>query len=470
MAANKEIKVFSLLKEFQSQTNSYKGETRKSFRKVFLSFKNFVFSRYLSDRPFNEELLCEWYVYLRFRGINPSKAYYYLDKLGNLYSGIIKKDQVSQSRLFKDLRKKVKESDSSDQVIAVSLKLLPEFLQNIIKEDSENPQNELGRDLLLFSLCNGGLPVEDLSLLKKEDLESFDPESRKIANQYIEPRRKYVFPLGQSLLTQKQAAEAVSKLINPWVKSFCDVQPINDTLRTLWLSIAIYCGINPYILASFSDNPASVSFLNLCKRETSDYINKKEINSGIAGSLFTSQKKWFALRLRQHVQYEELESRLSSIDNLSLRPELFYPCEEITKRIGHKLVWKQKPFIHDIVFFKSRPVDVYTICREIWDLAWCYRETRYGSYAEISEKDLRTFQNTIGIFSSEYEVAPLGEMPLKPGDRVVVVGGDFINKTGRILNLESQDNIEGNVVYRIQLFDSNHNWSVGLDARFIRPE
>ena len=172
------------------------------------------------------------------------------------------------------------------------------------------------------------------------------------------------------------------------------------------------------------------------------------------------------MRLRPGIKFNRLTERLSEIDEQYFKPELFYPCNEIAKRIKKKIVYEEKPILPDIVFFKSRVTDIQPLFNKIWDLAWCY--TDGGTYASIPKKAMENFQRAIGMFTPDYEVGPVGTIPLRKGDKIVVVGGAMAGRQGEIID-ETWD--EQNVIYRIMLWGDYQNieWRVN-DPRLIAKQ
>ncbi len=103
---------------------------------------------------------------------------------------------------------------------------------------------------------------------------------------------------------------------------------------------------------------------------------------------------------------------------------------------------------------------------KIGDLAWCYRNG--DTYASIPQAAMETFQKAIGKFTPDYEIGPVGSIALRPGDRIVVVGGAFTGKEGEIIGQSLNEN---GVIYRIMLWGDNNNieWRAN-DSRLIEKK
>ncbi|MDE6695508.1 MAG: hypothetical protein K2K25_01375, partial [Muribaculaceae bacterium] len=150
--------------------------------------------------------------------------------------------------------------------------------------------------------------------------------------------------------------------------------------------------------------------------------------------------------------------------------ELFYPSEEITRAIGKKIVTRQRPFIHSVVFFRAKLTDIGRLFARIGDLAWCYRQSaRPGApYAHISDTQFHLFQQTIARFTPDYEVAPTGELELNQGDRVEILGGLF---TGHEATFDKAAKTEEGIVYRLNIIgDNGFDWRIAIDSRLTDPK
>lgn len=243
-----------------------------------------------------------------------------------------------------------------------------------------------------------------------------------------------------------------------------------ESISLLWGYLALIAGISPCVVRSvLGIPPAKLSFLTICEIQDLNQEGRHDINKRIENRLKGEDPQWFAMRLRPRINYESLIERFGLISDLVNIPELFYPIEEISKRVGRKIVWKGKPIIKDIIFFKSPKADIYPLFTKIYDLAWCYKTPGgiSGSYANIPEKAMENFKAAIGLLTPEYELAPSGKLPLKPGDKVIIVNGDYMNEPAQIIKKATEDET-GNTIFRVSLLNKNGNWDIGIDARLLK--
>ncbi|MDE7097221.1 MAG: hypothetical protein K2O47_06995, partial [Muribaculaceae bacterium] len=153
----------------------------------------------------------------------------------------------------------------------------------------------------------------------------------------------------------------------------------------------------------------------------------KEDFSQVGKIFLDNPPRWYAMSLRPGVRFTEVCRRIRLLSDQIPDIQLFYPCEEIARAIGRKIVVRRRPFIHSVVFFRARLTDIGTLFAKIGAIAWCYRRSsRPGSpYADISQRQFELFQQTLDRFTPDYEVAPAGELKLRKNDRVRIVGGLF---------------------------------------------
>lgn len=487
MADNKTKTLYELVEFFRQRLQEYKDESRKSYRKTLSSFEHFVFGRYNFNDTFDKSIVENWYAFNRLRGLTPSMAYYYIDKLGNLYKAATKVDKSLDPNLFKTLREKIRTLPSSPISLpnitfplTFSCSSAAPFphtsnpipnTSNSLPSSRANITSQLCHDLLLFSLYCGGTPMSEIVNFRSEDIDSLPPCAKTIANRYLDRKRKYLFPLDQSRRTKKQLIEEGTTLIRgvfPEIGIHKNAN-VDETLRVIWVSAALQCGILPSSIASFIGQlPDNLSFLRICTQPLSEEIDRKQLLTQVGLTIYGNPDKWFAMRLRPYVTYQELICRLSRSELRKPLPELFYPCDEIARKVGKKLVWKERPIIRDIIFFKTRMENVYPMFRNIWDIAWCYRDkASSGGYAVIPAGAMDEFRKTIGFLTPEYEVSAAGTIPLKPGEKIVIIDGKFANKEGIVLKQKTTE--DGNIVYRVLMNDKSGNWDLSLDARLIKP-
>ncbi len=327
--------------------------------------------------------------------------------------------------------------------------------------------------MLLLSLINGCMPLINVAKVTREEISASDIELLGIDKSQFTHNRKYIFPLDQSGLTKGKLASKVDSLVNGLlsIRNIGHAPSADTTLRSYWAYAALRLGIPAHaVRAFFAAVPAGLPILSICESEELTAEERSDLTAHVAKMFTTNPARWYAMRMRPKVKFENLKERFTLLKDELPSPEFFYPHEEICRRIGKKKSTVQRPIIPDIVFFKSRETDIYPMFLKIGDMAWCYRVNGAAgsAYAHIPKQSFELFQQAIGQFTPDYEVAPIGELTPEIGDEIVVVGGLFQTQEGSINRIDEQLD-EANKIYRVCITaDNGFKWDIGIDARIAR--
>ena len=339
-------------------------------------------------------------------------------------------------------------------------------LREILKKQSDFDVYE---DLLLFSLVNGALPLEEVAMIKKGDTDKYNNEvSRLIIARNQIPRREYVFDLRQSYATPRQIRSAIAEGLKPlWEKIEIPVNADpHDAVRSLWAACAMSGGATASEALGRLQGPAPYSLPEFCI--PADDIPDIRLWDNAVQSMITHELPvWYAMHLRKGVDFDDLRKEIA--DRVRPIPELFYPSETVKRRVGNKTVFEEHPFISRTAFFKSRQENILPMFALIGDKAWCYRVTNTpgAPYAAISSRDMRRFQAAIGVFTPDIEIHPLGELTPRPGESVIIIKAGFENREGEVEEVISDG---ATTLFRIKLStDQGYEWRMDLDARQIQP-
>lgn len=277
---------------------------------------------------------------------------------------------------------------------------------------------------------------------------------------------------GLSALAMKSKAENKSNPLVDQILSYPieDTANVKESVKRIWAATALNAGIpSDVVKGIIGETGSNLKILNLCEAKPLTTDEKKEVIKKVGESLFGEPIQWFAMKLRPKVNFTSLMARFTQIADEIQLPEIFYPMEEIAGMVGRKIVWKGRPVIRDVVFFKSRKSDIYSLFTKIYDIAWCFRTPGQGvgNYAVIPDRAMEDFRNALGILSPDFEVAPAGEMQLRPGDKVIILNGEYAREEAKILK-ESKDKADGHKVFRVTLLNSHGHWDIGIDARLLK--
>ncbi len=398
--------------------------------------------------------LTDWLVNQWLIGQPFTTASLYLDILSALYGAAVKEGQLPSTDIFSQLKADLKalgpdgwRKGIDDEIFARALRLTKNA-SLLIADDA------IAAALVLWSLTHALQPLDEIAMLKKADLNDHeDLKELKVVNDLIlgsNNRKRYAFNLRQSERTPKQLSTHIARIVNALFKRARLPQATDpfQTVEALWAYAALRSGIPASTIVSYLGHaPLGLPILKLCKSSvfslqssdcgqaadntdcvaSEDLRLKTEDLAAIGRVFLENEPRWYAMSLRPGVRFTQICRRIQVLGDRLPDIQLFYPCEEIARAIGKKIVIKERPFIHSVVFFRAKLTDIGRLFAKIGDLAWCYRQSaRPGApYADISQKQFERFQQTIAQFTPDYEVASTGELELKKNDRVQILGGLF---------------------------------------------
>lgn len=474
MTVDKELDSLKILSFFRAVSERGSDSTRKSYAKAIGVLEAFIKKTEKEEVNLTDTFLSEWLLYMSLRGLTVKTAIHYFDAISSLYKVAVSEGLLPPTGAFKTVRERLadRRREGWDQPVTEDeFKRLVNLTQTAYHQKGSTA---LASDLVLFSLLNTCLPLTEAALLKTSAIEGMDEESRSVAERECSPRRRYIFPLRQSETTPLRLEHSVNSLVMSLfrMRNIPLKGNIQDTLASYWLYAGLRCGFSGEDMVScLGRSSNAIPFLSLFRQKTLADERRKEITDTVGKVFIVNPLHWFAMRLRPSVKFEDLSQRFTQINDEFSIPEIFYPKNEIVRRVGKKLKYESKPVISDVVFFRTRLTEIFPLFCRIGDLAWCYTTGGRNSrrYASISDEAFKTFQQAIGQFTPDFEVAPVGQLPMREGDRIVIVGGMLPGRTGEVAKIET-DNSD-NVIYRVKFGSENgFKWDFGVDARITKEK
>ena len=467
---NEEVGNEGLLKFLRFAAAQTNTKAPSTYTRALDSFIAFLQGRNATLLPDPKAAVTDWTVHLCLSRMSLKTAIPYLKAVGSLYNKAVKEGLAPSTDVFKTIMAELRQGE--DTIWATGITDVDfDRLKALVKANKGTSRN-VATELLLFSLTNGCVPVEVAATLKRDDIPAYDFSHIDIDPTQFKGNRKYLFALDQSTLTPKQLTEKTGAVVTDLLErhDISHTASANITIRSYWAHAALLAGVSATTVRSFLNTvPAFLPILKICGTQKLTDAQRAETSARVARMFTPNPLRWYVMRLRPGKRFEHLTRKFDSLRGSLDRPELFYPCDEIFQHSGNKLSPVKKPVIPEIVFFKSRETEIYPMFQKIGDIAWCYRVNGASgsAYAAIPQKAFELFQKTIGHFSADYELAPIGGLRPAIGDRIVVLGGPFQNHEGIIDQIKA-DPLNDRTIYRLNLLGENGaKWDVGIDARII---
>lgn len=460
-----------MIRKFRSATSDKSESSRLNYAKAIKCLETFAGTyTYSSDFP-SEQTLADWFLNMRVRGISRKTAIHYLDIISALYKETSSSSNPDNLRVFGQFKVRVKQIIGMSKNEPIDENVFNKALSISKSAPSHYGAQQCAVDILLYSLLNRAMPLADVAKVKVSDIEPDNDVISVIIKRNTASNRKYLFNLDQSKLTLKQLVENVERKVRGLfiANNIPILQSIENTIKLIWTYTALKCGIpGSEILSLLSSPPDGIGELSLCVEAKITEQRQKALTETVNMLLTDNPLRWYAMKLRTRIEFEDVVERIKNLDEHILHPDFFYPYEEICKRVHKKIVKEKHPVIRDIVFFRLRVTDIFPLFCKIGDLAWCYTTTGQpgGDYAPIPKRSFELFQETIGHFTPEYEIAPIGGFEPREGESVVIINGPLATYEFEVDKAKDASNI----IFQLNMIgDNGFQWRTSAKKRQLEP-
>ncbi|MDE5785880.1 MAG: hypothetical protein K2H98_05040, partial [Duncaniella sp.] len=335
--------------------------------------------------------------------------------------------------------------------------------QQLVSASGSAGSHNLATDITVFAILAGGLDFDSIARYTVDGYTGSDPLMATIAERYRRPGRRYLFPLGQSDRTPRRMCQHINTLFSATLGIAHDLTPADA-----WAHLALGLGLPPAdVIAVTGQRTDLYPHLSLLSPAPLSAERRQKVVDGVAAALACNPPSWYAIQFRPRVAYETVAQRIEKIRAAHRIDATYYPSADIARRIGHRLVYENRPVVSGLLFIRCPKNGIYQVMRQLGDLAWCYRSAGADSaYASIPEKEINLYQLTIGILSPEINPVPAGAIELLPGDKVEILGGIFAGRTATVSRALPSGS--DTTVYRLLLPGDNAiEWRIDTDARLI---
>ena len=429
------------------------ASSKNARRQVVNVFLRLFGGKFTSFSNISYDFLAEWVIKMAFEGYSLKTAAYYLKILSAIYTDAVSAGLADPTVAFADLGLRLNSLSSFGETEQFDFKALKHFVRSLA---DRVVSSSLSENIALYAIIGGGLTAESVAKLKRDDFRAEIPLLEEIKKHYARPRVSYLFPLRRNDCT----ITALSREVESRMQSVLTSAGMTGGADFLWSAAAVSIGVDPgAVLSIIGHVPAGAPVFELVEPRELSEEERCAVIVQVADAIIDNPVQWLAMQLRPGVKFEEMMT-LSQLATEAV----YYPMKKVAKRLGSRLTFENKPIIPGLVFFRTRLTDVPDLFRRIGSLAWVYRlnDSSASPYAVIPPEQMRGFQLAIGVFSSDIDAATA--QPLKPGDTVEFIGGNFRGLTARIQTVAP-------TVYRLLLPAFNGiEWRIDADPRILLPE
>lgn len=455
LSVSQSVTVREVLEAFRIKTAAKTNEkTARSFRWACDSLERFVNFR-TDDKAsleFSASLIRDWCTWLIYQGYTKNTVLNYLKSVRLLHQELVADGLTTELPIFTllhDTLQTLPDNAFGDKQNTDVLKKLRRLIaSSLLVGDSVTLLGKnitLPTALLIFSLLIGGCDFSALARFPKSRIPDTHPLFNLISERFARPRNKYLFPLDQPYHTPKQLREKLRQLFQTLLSTAdLSLSPyVDETPFDLWIRLAYEIGLAPSLIKACIGDKA-VKFPMLAVAEDSDPISEQErgeVRELVNDVLIDRTTHWYAFRFRRGTTIEKITDRIAAFHDEFVVSQLYYPCDEIAKRVGNHIIIKRQPIVAGLLFIKCRYLDVVGLIRNLGDLMWCYTQrdmatnsysahTTRSVYAVIPDWQMDVYRTTISNILPDTDLQPLGTIEPSPGDKIEIIGGDFLGRVG----------------------------------------
>lgn len=449
--------------KFQSKLSKLSADSLAKYRRSLSALEIFMIGHGLSVADLSPRLVEDFVFDMMQRGKSASAIISTLNVISSVLKG--EADTMAAATRARELARRFRESSVATPPL-VNERTFGDCLTKLQAQLKGLQPARVAEDILIVSLLGGCIPVDQLIEMRRASVASYTGKTKQILERNLSNTRDYVFDLRQSYHTPRQIRK---KLADDLSSTFADIIGKNETDidalgSSIWVALAIRCGATASEALACAPGPAPYVIPHFITGPEPDSGARSRWTKAVNTLLTRNTSHWYALHMRAGVTFEQLQTEIAA--DIKPAPTLFYPCRTISRNLRNRKVIAEQPYIDRTVFFRTAPEAVQPMFRQIGDKAWCYRMTATpGSpYAIISSTEMQRFQSAIGQFTPDTEIYPIGEIALRPTDRVILLMADFYHQEGRIDKILTDT--DGRTIYRVAFTATTGiEWTVDADTR-----
>lgn len=416
------------------------------------SFGRFIGDRSIAFSDIDGELVESYRRHLVEEGLKATTIRRYCERFRSLYNKAVKKGLAPKSGAF-DAIGSCKES-SVPRTLSGSGRRLDAVRTVASFDFSSEPLFEQTQALFLFSLYACGMPFSEMASLRKGSIRGgrlvlasgaslpLLPGMIRIVSRYEGWDTDYLLPVLRSGMPvpdmSRKERSYLHNVEGIFRKAGMACAADADLSLRLWIEIGLELGISSEVILSALSKVPDGSSLRCV--EVGDAVGGDRVDGAvakIAESIKDCSESWYAMRLRPDASYDRVASVLKREFGADASA-LYYPCEEIVRRVGKKLTVRTRSVIRNVVFFRASHDSLPVMARSLAEMAWIYRTGRSADsgYAVVPEYELYKFRAAVSRFTDDMDFMPADRAEWRKGRDVRITGGSLEGYEGKIVDME----------------------------------
>jgi transcription antitermination factor NusG len=393
----------------------------------------------------------------------------YVESLSQLNKHAIRLEYIEKNEIFYHIREYIDGlSDGGFDRISQQYIDIIQKLARVHRTDP--PKVGYAIDVYLYSFYHAGLDIDKVIEMQDDSLLCQLPQTDALKLKYYQPHRKYIFPLEQWKRTAKQVKLSIERDFQSYLnnKGFKIGSRSNeDFITRAWVAAAKSCGISNADICACC--PQVMAKPKLKGVQPSDLTQPQidDIKRQVANSIVDMVPHWYAIRF---VGKDTVVSDYIK-DICETEPyKIFYPIDEIYKKVKKRRVVESRPTIRNIMFIQTAASTISKIESAKIDPRTFHvirnQARQNKSFAIIPNSEMRTFSMLVSNGLDILDEEDLQKVEILTGSYVEITDGPNKGYRGNVYKIRNKDNSKATVL-EIQVPELSN---LGNFLITVRPE
>jgi transcription antitermination factor NusG len=448
VAVNQENNISSLASFFLYLKNTGRLNDASMTEKSLRSLKKHLEGKEPGFEDLTEPIIRSWVDSLLPR-LTIATIIRYIESLGQINKHAIRLGYIDRNYIFENIREYI-DGLSEGGFDKVS-KTLVEVVQKLSRvQRTDPPTVGYAIDAYLYSFYHAGLDIDAVIELQDDSQLCQMPQTAALKAKYFDPRRKYIFPLDQWKRTTKQIKLSIEKDLQHYIRTKemkVGGRTNAEFITNAWVAAAKTCGISNADICACC--PQVMGNPKLKGVEPSDLNQTQidEIKSKVANVIIDMVPHWYAIRF---IGKDDLV-RKSIKEICDTTPyTIYYPIEEVYKKIKKKRVVESRPTIRNIMFIQTTAnlinrIESAKIEQRSFHVLRNQARTN-KEFAIIPNKEMRMFSMIVSNGMDIIGEEELQDVEIIEGSYVEITAGLNKGYKGNVYKIRNKDNSKATIL------------------------
>jgi transcription antitermination factor NusG len=397
----------------------------------------------------------------------------YIESLGQINKHAIRLGYITHNDIFDNIREYI--GGLKDVGFDKTSKALIDVVRELARtKHTDSPCVGLAIDIYLYSFYHAGLDINTIIELQDDSQLCQMPQTAALKAKYYNPRRKYIFPLDQWKRTTKQIRLSVEKNL----QSYFDICRMRvgsrtnaDFITNAWVAAAKSCGISNADICACCPQIMRNKGLKGIEPSSSTQSQIDDIKCRVANVIIDMVPHWYAIHFvgKDDIVRKSIKKICDTVPY-----SIYYPMEEVYKKIRKKRVVESRPTIRNIMFIQTtantiNKIESAKLEQRNFHVIRNHARTN-KEFAIIPNKEMHIFSmiasNGMDIIGDD----ELKDMEITEGSYVEITAGLNKGYRGKVYKIRNKDNNKMTILEIKASLCPNLNTILNKFYITVRPE